>query len=329
MAGAGRSARPGARPGRRAEVAALAPRELAPDGQAEPEAALAAGAAAALEALEDQVALVRGHARARVVDRDRGARAPRRPASPGRRCPRARSAARCRAGCAGSRAMAPGSPRPQHGPVGGATSSATPPPRRAALELGADRAGQLAQLDGLAAQLDLGVEAAEVQQLGGQAAEPRSLRPGAGDLLAGVVEVERRPRRGRRRAARASPERRQGRAQLVRRGGDEGAPGLLLAQQRGLHRRERAAPGRRSRRDRRPAAAAARRRRRAVICSAARRRRRSAAHERRRRGRAPRSERHREADERGRQEGAAAPGATAVATSVSACAATSRRRGRP
>ena len=44
------------------EVAVLAARELAADGQAEPEAALAARPAAALEALEDPVALLLGHA---------------------------------------------------------------------------------------------------------------------------------------------------------------------------------------------------------------------------------------------------------------------------
>ena len=76
------------------------------------------------------------------------------------------------------RATAPGSPRPQHGPGGAETSSATPPSSNAALELGADRPGQLAELDGLRADLDLRVEAAEVQQLGGQAAA--AARPASG-----------------------------------------------------------------------------------------------------------------------------------------------------
>ena len=51
-----------------------------------------------------------------------------------------------------------GSPRPQHGPGGAATSSSTLALAGAQLELGRHRAAELAELDGLAAQRDAGVE---------------------------------------------------------------------------------------------------------------------------------------------------------------------------
>ena len=102
------------------------------------------------------------------------------------------------------RAMAPGSPRPQHGPGRGGDLERDAALLEAALELGADRAGELAELDGLRAHLDLRVEPAEVQQLGGQALQARGLRAGAGDLLAGPPRRRSRRPRGRRAAAPAT-----------------------------------------------------------------------------------------------------------------------------
>ena len=49
----------------------------------------------------------------------------------------------------------------------------------AQLELGGDRAGQLAELDRLGAQRRLGVQAAEVEQVGGEVLEAAQLALGA------------------------------------------------------------------------------------------------------------------------------------------------------
>ena len=78
-----------------------------------------------------------------------------------------------------TRATAPGSPRPQHGPGGAGTSSSTLALGGAQLELGRHGAAQLAQLDGLLAQRDVGVEAAEVEQLAGQPRQAPQLALGA------------------------------------------------------------------------------------------------------------------------------------------------------
>ena len=104
-----------------------------------------------------------------------------------------------------TRATAPGSPRPQHGPGGAGTSSVDVALGGAQLELGRDRAAQLAELDRLLAQRDGGVEPAEVEQLARQAREAPQLALGAGDLLLGVVVVERGRRAGPPRAARSCP----------------------------------------------------------------------------------------------------------------------------
>ena len=180
---------------REAELAAHPLGELAADGQAEAEAALARRRAAALEALEDPLALVVGHARAVVGDRDVRvlavvARAHAdRPRAGGAR--RSALSSRMRT----TRATALGSPRPQHGPGGGTTSRSTSRSARAQLELGGDRAAQLAELDGLRAQRHAGVEAAEVEQLARQARQRRSSRCAPRDLAPGVVDGRARPSR--------------------------------------------------------------------------------------------------------------------------------------
>ena len=122
----------------------------------------------------------------------------------------------------------------------------------AELELGHHRAAELAQLDRLGAQLHLGVDAREIEQVGGEPAEPARLGPrpvqqragvldvGLGVLQVVVQQLEHPVQRGQRRA------------QLVRGGGHERAPGLLLLAQPlpasppacGPGRRPRRAPGR-------------------------------------------------------------------------------------
>ena len=163
---------------RDAQLAAHLARQLAADGQPEAEAALARRRAAALEALEDPLAIVGDDARAR--------RRPRRPwrSRRGRRARRGRSrspargAGRCRAGCA------------RRAPRRRVAAAPARPGRRgdleldvglagAQLELGGHRAAQLAQLDGLLAQRHVGVEPAEVQQLAGQPRQAPQLALGA------------------------------------------------------------------------------------------------------------------------------------------------------
>ena len=224
---------------RSVEAAAHALGQLAADREAEPEAARPGLRAAAVEALEDQLAVVlvdpgpavgdldrrvhavvRGHdadglalgrVAQRVVDEDAhdardGARVPGRPARAGR----------------------------------GLDAELDAAVARLQLELGDDRAAQLAELDRLGAHRDGGVEAAEVEELGREAPEAPQLALGAGDLLLGVAGVEAA-------VAQVLPEqlerplqRRQRRPQLVRRGGDERAARRLLASERLLHGRERA-----------------------------------------------------------------------------------------
>src|SRR5207248_6829575 len=62
---------------------------------------------------------------------------------------------------------------------------------RTCLELRRHRARELAELDPLAAQLELCVEAREVQQVGGQARQPGRLRAGAVELATRVVDIRR------------------------------------------------------------------------------------------------------------------------------------------
>ena len=96
------------------------------------------------------------------------------------------------------------------------------------------------ELDRLRAQLDLGVEPAEIEQVGGQPRQPARLRPrpleqrarvveiGVGAVQVLVEQLEHPLQRGQRRA------------QLVRGGRDERAASLLLLAQLALHQRERA-----------------------------------------------------------------------------------------
>ena len=167
-------------------------------------------------------------------------------------------------------------------PGGGSDLERDARPPRAALELRGDRPGQLAELDGLRAHRRPGVEAAEVQQLGREALQPRSLARAPVTCRRGIVEVEVAGRRGPRRAAPACPP---SDVSGVRSSCDAVATkarrACLLPAQRGLHRRQRAARGRRPRRGPCRAAAASRRPSR-VDPQRGRRRRRSRRDERRR-----------------------------------------------
>ena len=176
------------------ELAAHAPRQLAPDREAEPEAAGRPGGAAAVEALEDALALLGRDARPRVGDGDHarpvaGVRLDRAPA---RRA--GRSAARCRAGSARR-----GRPRRgRRGPSTGHRRDDVDRRRalaRAQLELGGDRADDLAQLDGLRAQRHRGVEAREVEQLAGERREAVELAARGVDLAQRVSSSSRPARR--------------------------------------------------------------------------------------------------------------------------------------
>ena len=146
---AARTSRPGRRPSVRPSVAAHPLGELAADGQAEAEAALARRRAAALEALEDPLAILAAHAGAVVGDRDvrvvavvLGAHDDRRVL--GRVAQRVVDEDAHDPGDGVGVAAAPaGAGRPRDVEVDA-------PGGRAQLELGADRAAQLAELDGLA-----------------------------------------------------------------------------------------------------------------------------------------------------------------------------------
>ena len=111
---------------------------------------------------------------------------------------------------------------------------------RAQVELGRHRARQLAELDRLRAQLDGGVEPAEVEQLAGQRREPAQLAARVGDLELGVLDVHAPVAQVLLEQLHRALEHGQRRAQLVRGGGDERAPRDLLAPQRLLHAGERA-----------------------------------------------------------------------------------------
>ena len=107
---------------------------------------------------------------------------------------------------------------------------------RAQLELGGHRAAQLAELDGLVAQRDVGVEPAEVEQLAGQPPEAPQLALGAVHLAPGVLLVESAVAQVLLEQLDRALQRRQRRAQLVRGGRHERAPRRLLAAQLALHR---------------------------------------------------------------------------------------------
>ena len=139
-----------------------------------------------------------------------------------------------------TRATAPGSPLPQHGPGGAGTSSSTSLSAGAQLELGGHRAAQLAELDGLVAQRHVGVEAAEVEQLAGQPRQAPQLALGALHLAAGVLLVEPAVAQVLLEQLDRALQRGQRRAQLVRRRRDERAPRRLLAAQLALHGGQRA-----------------------------------------------------------------------------------------
>ena len=104
-----------------------------------------------------------------------------------------------------TRATAPGSPLPQHGPGGAGTSSVDVGLGRAQLELGGHRAAQLAELDGLVAQRHVGVEPAEVEQLAGQPRQAPQLALGARAPGAGRPPGRDGRRAGPPRAARSCP----------------------------------------------------------------------------------------------------------------------------
>ena len=222
------------------EVAAEAAGQLAADREAEAEALLAARRAAALEALEDQVALGGRDARPGV------ARPPPSRARRGRRrstrtgAPRGAKRSALSSRIRTIRATAPGSPFAQHGAIGGTTSTLSP--RSAARSSNSAATARVSSPSStrLGAQRRLGVEPGEVEQVGGEVLEAAQLALGARDLRVRVLEVD---------AALGEVvveqlehplEQGQRRAQLVRRGGDERAPRLLLAAQRRVHRRQRA-----------------------------------------------------------------------------------------
>ena len=133
------------------------------------------------------------------------------------------------------RATAPGSARTQVGAVRGQLGA-----RLAGGEFREHRAGELDQLDRLGAQLDAGVEAAEIEQLGGELAEPVGLPERPPQLVARLGQVGVLVRELLGRAVQHQPQRGQRRAQLVRGGAHERPARLLLRRQAPLHRPERA-----------------------------------------------------------------------------------------
>ena len=155
-----------------------------------------------------------------------------------RSCAWARGAARCRRGCARRGRPRRGRRAPSTGPAAAGRRGRCPRPSRAA-RTRRHRAAQLAELDGLGAQRDVGVEAAEVQQLGRQAGQAPQLRWAPATWSSASAGSSARPG-GPRAAARACP---RGRSAVCaarvmrsrrRRGGP--APGGAAP----LHRRQRA-----------------------------------------------------------------------------------------
>ena len=221
------------------QAPALALGQLAPDREAEPEAALAAAAAAALEALEDALLVLRRHADADVGDLerregpvvrglDRDLRAGRREAQRvvEQDAERPRDGSRVAAGPARAG-------RRHH--LDGDLARA-----RSMRELRGDRPRDLRELGRLGAQRRLGVEAREVQQVGREVREAIDLALGQLDLGQHVLAVDVAVREVLAEQLQRAAQRRQRRAQLVRRRRDERPPRALLPIQRRLHRRQRA-----------------------------------------------------------------------------------------
>ena len=213
--------------------------ELAADRQAEAEARLRAGAAPALEALEDLLALRRMHARAAVGDLDvrLGGVAADRHADGLAHRGVAQRVVEQDADDAGDGVRVAAAPararRRDDVELDVALFGAQP-------ELGRDRARELAELDRLRAQRHRRVEPAEVQQLAREAGEPQQLAAGARDLGLGVGDVQAVVREVLLEQLHRALQHRQRRAQLVRGGRHEGPPRLLLPSQLLLHAPERA-----------------------------------------------------------------------------------------
>ena len=109
----------------------------------------------------------------------------------------------------------------------------------AQLELGGDRAHELAELHRLGPQLHGRVKPAEIEQLAGERGQPAQLAAGVDDLELGVLDVHGAVAQVLVQQLHRPLEHRQRRPQLVRGGGDERAPRGLLAAQLLLHARER------------------------------------------------------------------------------------------
>ena len=110
----------------------------------------------------------------------------------------------------------------------------------ARLELGLHGGRDVAQVDRLAAQRDLAVEPAEVEQVGREPGQPAGLAAGGRRAAAGVVDVRDRRRERLVHELDRRLQERQRRAQLVRRGAEEGLAGALLGLQARAHGLERA-----------------------------------------------------------------------------------------
>ena len=229
-----------ARPARRvgeAQLAAHLASQLTGDRQAEPEAAAARRGAAALEALEDPLAIVGVDAGTVVVDGDRGLLS---------------VVGRHHADGRGPRRVAQGvvEQDPHHARHGAGIAAAPARPRRDGhldldvalggpqLELGRHRAAQLAELDGLLAQRHVGVKPAEVEQLAGQPRQAPQLALGAEHLAPRILLIEVAVAQVLLQQLDRPLQRGQRRSQLVGGGRDERAPRRLLAAQFALHRRQ-------------------------------------------------------------------------------------------
>ncbi len=137
------------------------------------------------------------------------------------------------------RATAPGSPFAQHGAIGCTTSMLIP--RSVARRSNSAATARVSSPSSTGSERSgARVEPREVEQVGGQVLEPAQLALGARDLLVRVVEVDAPLAQVVVEQLEHPLEQRERSAQLVRRGGDEGAAGVLLAHERLLHRGERA-----------------------------------------------------------------------------------------
>ena len=106
-------------------------------------------------------------------------------------------------------------------------------------DLGGQRSGQLAQLDRLAGQRRVAVEAAEVEEVLGEARHPIGLAPSCGGAPAKSPQIRRAARELLLQKFDGAAQRRQRRAQLVRGGGEEGLAAALLGVQPRAHRLQR------------------------------------------------------------------------------------------